>query len=400
MMPVANQNVDGSNQRSGVRRVVDRVSVDCAAMAMVLWESNLNSLLPPQKPREVGGDQELAPAFPIDDRLSVGGESLLPDEDEMCRRARSDTGESLETRQSYFSNSMPTRASVNAPPNRILHNRNKVLVENMMKELCTLSGRRRLVREVASRRQAVPDEEPKKPVSPQKQGWNFAGPWFSFIPRTPPGGPLPGTPTGLPIPGTPTRLFQQVGVSIPGTPTGSFRQVGVPIPSTPTGPIRHGAARRVGPAEPFRPRTPGWHDTWALPQTPGAAFQGGNPGTPTSPFWGGTSSGSIPQTPVAAYRGGTPGVPIPQTPAAAFRGGIPSIPQTPAEAFGRLTPGTPAAPVQPMWAWGGTPHGAIPQTPQPVGAAFWGGNPHGAIPQTPAFWGGTPSGAPPAMAFW
>ncbi|CAE7473819.1 PCBAB [Symbiodinium sp. CCMP2592] len=178
-MMLGNQNVAGSNQRSGVRRVVDRVSVRCAAMAMVPWESSLNSMLPPQKPREVDGDQELPPAFPIDDRLRDGGEPLLPDEGEMCPRARMDTGESLETRQSYFSNNMPTRVSINAPPNRILHNRNNVLVENMMKELSTLPGRRRLEKEVASRRQPDPDEEPKKPASPQKQGWSFAGPWFS-----------------------------------------------------------------------------------------------------------------------------------------------------------------------------------------------------------------------------
>ena len=120
-----------------VGQVVERVSVDCPAMAMVLWGSSLNSMLPPEKPSEVDGDQELPPAFPIDDRFSNGGEPLL-DEAEMCRRARVDTGESLATRQSYFSDSMPTSASVNAPPNRVLHTRNTVLVENMMKELLFL----------------------------------------------------------------------------------------------------------------------------------------------------------------------------------------------------------------------------------------------------------------------
>ena len=49
-----------------------------------------------------------------------------------------DTGESLATRQSYFSFFISTSSSVNAPPNRVLHNRNKVLVEDMMKELLFL----------------------------------------------------------------------------------------------------------------------------------------------------------------------------------------------------------------------------------------------------------------------
>ncbi|CAE7573624.1 PCBAB, partial [Symbiodinium necroappetens] len=97
-------------------------------MAVVLWGSSLNSMLPPQKPTEVDGDQELSPAFPLDDCFSDGGEPL-PDGEDMCRRASVDTGESLETRQSYFSFFMSTSSSVNAPPNRVLHNRNKVLVE-------------------------------------------------------------------------------------------------------------------------------------------------------------------------------------------------------------------------------------------------------------------------------
>ena len=67
-----------------VGRVVERVSVHCPAMAMVLWGSSLNSMLPPQKPTEVDGDQELPQAFPLDDCFSDGGEPL-PDGEDMCR---------------------------------------------------------------------------------------------------------------------------------------------------------------------------------------------------------------------------------------------------------------------------------------------------------------------------
>ncbi|CAE7395007.1 HSP31, partial [Symbiodinium necroappetens] len=112
-------------------------------MALALWGWSLNSLPPPRKPTEAGGDQDLPPVLPVDEdlhvqlRLSNGCEPLLLDDGEICRRARMDTGDfgvpSLETRQSYFSNSMPKRAEPPAPPNRILHNRHKVLVENMMK---------------------------------------------------------------------------------------------------------------------------------------------------------------------------------------------------------------------------------------------------------------------------
>ena len=114
-------------------------------MAMVLWGSSLNSVPPPCKPTEVGGDQDLPPAVPIDERphveprLSDGGEPLLLDGGEICRRARMNTGDfgvpSLETRQSYFSNTMPKRPEVPAAPNRILHNHHQVRIEKMMKEL-------------------------------------------------------------------------------------------------------------------------------------------------------------------------------------------------------------------------------------------------------------------------
>ncbi|CAE7190669.1 HSP31 [Symbiodinium sp. CCMP2456] len=163
-------------------------------MALVLWGWSLSRMPPPRKPTEACGDQDLPPAFPIDEdlhvqpRLSDGCQPLLLDGGEMCRRARMDTGEfgvpSLETRQSYFSNSMPTRPEPPAPPNRILHNHHKVLVENMMKELSTFSGRRKLQKEVDSRRRPDPDEDQKMPASPQPHRWNFTRPWFKTGPST------------------------------------------------------------------------------------------------------------------------------------------------------------------------------------------------------------------------
>ena len=127
---------------------VDRVSADCPAMAMVLWGSSLNSVPPPRKPTEVGGVQYLPPAVPIDEslhvqpRVSDGDEPLLLDGSETCRRARMNTGDfgvpSLDTRQSYFSNSFPKRPEVPAAPNRILHNHHKACIEHMMKELLLL----------------------------------------------------------------------------------------------------------------------------------------------------------------------------------------------------------------------------------------------------------------------
>jgi len=158
-------------------------------MALELWGWNLNFIPPPRKPTEAGGDQDLPPVFPIDEdlhvqpRLSDGGEPLLLDGGEACRRARANTGDfgvpSLETRQSYFSNSMPKRPEVPAAPNRILHNHHKACIEHMMKELATLSGRRKLEKEVASRRQPDPHEDAKKPASPRPHEWNFTRPWFT-----------------------------------------------------------------------------------------------------------------------------------------------------------------------------------------------------------------------------
>ena len=120
-------------------------------MALELWGWNLNFISPPRKPTEAGGDQDLPPVFPIDEdlhvqpRLSDGGEPLLLDGGEACRRASANTGDfgvpSLETRQSYFSNSMPKRPEVPAAPNRILHNHHKLCIENMMKELLPLLSR-------------------------------------------------------------------------------------------------------------------------------------------------------------------------------------------------------------------------------------------------------------------
>ncbi|CAE7789617.1 HSP31 [Symbiodinium sp. CCMP2592] len=124
-------------------------------MALALCGWSLNSMPPPEKPTEVIGDEDLLPAFPIDEHLHVqshlsdGGEPLLLDGGATCRRARVDSGDcgvpSLETRQSYFSSSMPTKAEPPAPPNRILHNRHKDLVEKMMKDVlpflyCISSG--------------------------------------------------------------------------------------------------------------------------------------------------------------------------------------------------------------------------------------------------------------------
>ncbi|CAE7502665.1 HSP31 [Symbiodinium sp. CCMP2592] len=158
-------------------------------MALELWGWNLNFIPPPRKPTEAGGDQDLPPVFPIDESLHVqpsvseGGEPLLPDGAETCRRGRVNTGDfgvpSLDTRQSYFSTSMPKRPEVPAAPNRILHNYHKLRIENMMKELATRSGRRKLEKEVAFRRLPDPHEDPKKPASPKPQGWNFPRPWFS-----------------------------------------------------------------------------------------------------------------------------------------------------------------------------------------------------------------------------
>jgi len=162
--------------------------MDCPAMAMVLSGSRLSSVPPPCKPTEVGGDQDLPPAVPIDEslhvqpRVSDGDEPLLLDGGETCRRARVNTGDfgvpSLDTRQSYFSNSMPKRPDVPAAPNRILHNHHKLRIENMMKELSTLAGRRKLQKEVASRRHPEPHEDPKKPASPKPCWWNITRPWF------------------------------------------------------------------------------------------------------------------------------------------------------------------------------------------------------------------------------
>ena len=95
-------------------------------MALTLWGWSLNSLPPPRKPTEAGGDQDLPPVLPVDEdlhvqlRLSNGCEPLLLDGGETCRQARMDTGEfgvpSLETRQSYFSNSMPKRGRAPCAP--------------------------------------------------------------------------------------------------------------------------------------------------------------------------------------------------------------------------------------------------------------------------------------------
>eukprot|EP00439_Symbiodinium_sp_Y106_P086841 s66_g36.t1 len=169
---------------------VDRVSADCPAMAMVLWGSSLNSVPPPRKPTEVGGDQYLPPAVPIDEslhvqpRVSDGDEPLLLDGSETCRRARMNTGDfgvpSLDTRQSYFSNSFPKRPEVPAAPNRILHNHHKARIEHMMKDSLFSSSRasrRKLQKEVASRRQPDLHEDAKKASSPKPRGWNFTRPW-------------------------------------------------------------------------------------------------------------------------------------------------------------------------------------------------------------------------------
>ena len=117
-------------------------------MALALWGWNLNFIPPPRKPTDAGGDQDLPPAFPIDESLHIqpsrtdGDEPLLPDGSETCRRARMNTGDfgvpSLDTRQSYFSISMPKRPEVPAAPNRILHNHHKACIEHMMKELLLL----------------------------------------------------------------------------------------------------------------------------------------------------------------------------------------------------------------------------------------------------------------------
>eukprot|EP00439_Symbiodinium_sp_Y106_P086641 s66_g34.t2 len=53
------------------------------------------------------------------------------------------------------------------------------ILKSRSQDLATLSGRRKLEKEVASRRQPDPHEDAKKPASPRPHEWNFTRPWFT-----------------------------------------------------------------------------------------------------------------------------------------------------------------------------------------------------------------------------